>query len=140
MRAMAVLLALLALAGGRTYDVAHVQASFRARTGLPLVRFAAASTPDVTALRSRPHLTRRFGEFQIFVFRPAVARRLARVFTHSARPSAGRVYWVPDRAGGWIAVTLFPANLCVGWFPPGGAHRVDERWRRLQAVARTLRP
>ena len=139
MRAMAVLLALLALAGGRTYDVAHVQASFRARTGLPLVRFAAASTRDVTSLRSRPHPTRRFGEFQIFVFRPAAARRMARVFTHGGRPDARGIYWVPDRAGGWIAVTLFPANLCVGWFPPRGARAVDERWRRLHAVVRRLR-
>ena len=137
---MAVLLALLALAGGRVYDVAHVQASFRARTGLPLVRFAAASTPDVTALRSRPHRTRRFGDFQIFVFRPAAAKRMARVFTHGVRPDRRGIHWVPDQAGGWIAVTLFPANLCVGWFPPGGARGVDERWLRLRAVARALRP
>jgi hypothetical protein len=137
---MAVLLALVVLAGGPTYDVAHVQASFRARTGLPLVRFAAASTSDVTALRSRPHKTRRFGEFQIFVFRPAVAKRMARVFTHGTRPDGRGIHWVPDRAGGWIAVSLFPSNLCVGWFPPAGARLVDERWRRLQAVARALRP
>jgi hypothetical protein len=137
---VAVLLALVVLAGGRTYDVAHVRASFRAHTGLPLVRFADASTSDVTALRSRPHRTRRFGEFQIFVFRPAAARRLARVFTRGGRPDARGIYWVPDLAGGWIAVTLFPANLCVGWFPPAGARQVDERWQRLQAVARALRP
>jgi hypothetical protein len=126
------------LSRGRTFTVAQVRAAFRARTGFTLMRFAAASTPDVTSLRTKPHLTARFGEFQLFVFRPGAIDRMRRTFTHGVNADARHIYWVPDQAGGEIAVTLFARNLCVGWFPPGGAHAVDARWQRLQAAVARL--
>ena len=123
----------------RTYTVGEVRERFRKATGLRLVVFRDATTDEVTSLRSSPHLTPRFGEFQIFVFRPGVAARMTRVFT-SGVPADGRgVHWVDDRVGGWIAVTVHGRNLVVGWFPTEyGSHRVDARWRRLQAVVRRL--
>ena len=125
---------------GRTYTVEEVEKRLSAVTKLPVVRFAAASTPDVTSLRTRPHETGRFGEFQLFVFRPAAARRMRRTFTAGGAPDARGIYWVPDQAGGWIAVTVHGRNLVLGWFPPAyGSKAVDERWERLQAaVAKIL--
>jgi hypothetical protein len=122
----------------RAYTVSQVTHAFRVRNGVSLVRFSAASTDDVTSLRTRPHLTRRFGEFQLFVFRPGAVLRMRRTFTHGVRPDRRRIYWVPDQTGGEIAVTLYGRNLCVGWFPPGGAHVVDARWERLQAAVRKI--
>jgi hypothetical protein len=122
----------------RIHSVAEVQAAFKADTGLALVRFTAASTADVTSLRTRPHATRRFGDFQLFVFRPGAIERMRHVFTHGIEPDGRHIYWVPDQAGGEIAVTLHARNLCVGWFPPGGAHAVDARWERLQAAVKRL--
>jgi hypothetical protein len=121
-----------------TYSVEQVKKTFRNRNGVALVRFAAASTPEVTSLRTRPHRTARFGEFQLFVFRPSAALKLRRTFTQGVRPDRRRIYWVPDQAGGEIAVTLYGRNLCVGWFPPAGAHFVDARWERLQAAVKKI--
>jgi hypothetical protein len=124
---------------GRTYTVTQVERRFSTVTRLPVVRFADASTPDVTSLRTRPHETDRFGEFQLFVFRPAASRRMTRTFTHGARANAQGIYWVPDQAGGWIAVTLHGRNLALGWFPTQyGAHAVDARWARLQAAVKRI--
>ena len=124
----------------QTYTVDEVRARLSRATSLPVVRFADASTPDVTALRTRPHGTERFGEFQIFVFRPAVARVMTRTFTQGRTADARGIHWVPDRLGGWIAVTVHGRNLALGWFPTAhGAKSVDERWTRLQsAVERIL--
>jgi hypothetical protein len=122
------------VAAGHNFGVGEVQRAFRARTGMPLVRFAAASTRDVTSLRTRPHASARFGEFQLFVLRPAKVRSLRRVFTHGM-PADGRgIHWVPDQAGGWIAVTLHSRNLVLAWFPPSPSHEVDARWRRLRGA------
>lgn len=124
------------VAAGHNFSVAEAQQAFRARTGMPLVRFAAASTRDVTSLRTRPHASARFGEFQLFVLRPAKVRSLRRVFTHGT-PADGRgIHWVPDQAGGWIAVTLHSRNLVLAWFPPSPSHEADAQWSRLRrAVA-----
>jgi hypothetical protein len=125
---------------GRTYTVDQVEQRLGTVTRLPVVRYAEASTPDVTSLRTRPHGTDRFGEFQLFVFRPAAAKRMTRVFTQAVRPDERGIYWVPDQAGGWIAVTLHGRNLALGWFPTSyGSKAVDARWARLQAaVAKIL--
>ena len=123
-------------ASTRDYSVPEVMRAFRTATGLPLVRFREASTADVTSLRSRPHETRRFGEFQIFVFRPGASSRMHRVFTQGERKDRQGIYWVPDHTGGWIAVTRHGRNLAVAWFPTPRGHYVDARWRRLQAVVR----
>ena len=120
----------------RTWTVPQVKQAFRAKNGVALTTFSAASTRDVTSLRTRPHRTARFGDFQLFVFRPAVTARMRRIFTGGARPDRQRIYWVSDQAGGEIAVTLHARNLAVGWFPPSGAHLVDARWYRLQAAVR----
>jgi len=131
------ILAVVALAAApHTFGVKEVQQAFKRETGLPLARFAAASTRDVTSLRTRPHETSRFGEFQLFVLRASRVARLQRVFTHDKAPDRRGIYWVPDQAGGWIAVTLFERNLVVAWFPSSRGRRVDVGWIRLQrAVA-----
>jgi len=112
------------------FTVSEAQSAFRATAGLPLVRFAAASTPEVTSLRTRPHNTRRFGEFQLFVLKPSRVDHLRRVFTHGTHGDQRGVHWVPDQAGGWIAVTLYRRNLVLAWF--ASSHSTDERWTRLQ--------
>ena len=123
------------------FTVGEAQRVFRARTGLQLVRFAAASTPDVTSLRTRPHNTRRFGEFQLFVLRPSRVERFRRVFTHGTAPDRRGVHWVPDQAGGWIAVTLHRRNLVLAWFAPSPSRSTDASWERLErAVAAFAKP
>jgi len=125
------------------FTVPEAQRAFRSHTGLPLVRFAAASTPEVTSLRTRPHNTVRYGEFQLFVLKPTRVQHWRRVFTHGTRADARGVHWVPDQAGGWIAVTLFRRNLILAWFAPSPSRYTDERWTRLQrtviAFARPVR-
>jgi hypothetical protein len=126
--------------GGHDFTVSEAQRAFRSRTGLPLVRFAAASTPEVTSLRTRPHNTRRFGEFQLFVLEPARVRHLRRVFTHGTGADRRGVHWVPDRAGGWIAVTLYRRNLVLAWFAPSTSRITDARWTHLQRAVAAFAP
>jgi hypothetical protein len=134
-------LAAAALLLGRDFTVPGAQHAFRQSTGVSLVRFAAASTAEVTSLRTRPHNTPRFGEFQLFVLKPARVQHLRRVFTHGIGADANGVHWVPDQAGGWIAVTLFRRNLVLAWFAPSPSHSTDARWLRLQrAVSAFARP
>ncbi len=127
-----------ARAAPRTYTTRQVKSAFHARTGIPLVRFEPASTRDVTSLRTLPHRTARFGDFQLFVFRPAAIARMRKAFTNGVKPDGRHIYWVPDQAGGQIALTLHGGNLALGWFPPNGAHIVDARWQRLQTAMRRL--
>ena len=138
--ALATLLASGAAVGAsrpaHNFSLQEVQSAFRAHTGMRLVKFAAASTPAVTSLRTRPHQTPRFGEFQLFVLRPSSVLHLRRVFTHGTTADRRGIHWVPDQTGGWIAVTVFKRNLVVAWFPIPSGHDVDSRWERLQhAVA-----
>jgi hypothetical protein len=133
-------LAVLVAAAGHNFTVAEAQQRFRAETGMPLVRFAAASTPDVTSLRTRPHNSARFGEFQLFVLRPTKVRHLRRVFTHGVAADAEGIHWVPDQAGGWIAVTVHSRNLVLAWFAPSPSHVVDARWRRLRRAISSFAP
>ena len=148
MRAVATLLALCACAATATaappvahvFTVREVKAQFRSHVGMRLVTFGAASTAEVTSLRTRPHATRRLGDFQLFVRHGRDLRRLRRMFTHGARPDARGVYWVPDRTGGWIAVTLFDRNLVVAWFPPYPSRALDARWQRLQQAVSRFAP
>lgn len=112
------------------FTVPDAQRAFRGSTGLSLVRFPAASTREVTSLRTRPHNTRRFGEFQLFVLKPSRIEHLRHVFTHGTHADQRGVHWVPDQAGGWIAVTLYRRNLVLAWFAPSPS--TDERWTRLQ--------
>jgi hypothetical protein len=123
---------------GHTFTVAEVKAQFRSHVGMRLVTFAAASTAEVTSLRTRPHATRRFGDFQLFVLRGRDLPRLRRVFTHGTAPDARGVHWVPDRTGGWIAVTLYDRNLVLAWFPSYPSRNLDERWLRLQHAVATF--
>jgi hypothetical protein len=125
---------------GHDFTVREAQHAFHAHTGLPLVRFTAASTRDVTSLRTRPHDTRRFGEFQLFVLKPSRVRHLRRVFTHGTAADARGVHWVPDQTGGWIAVTLFRRNLVLAWFAPSPSRSTDERWMRLQRAVASFAP
>ena len=121
------------------FTVSEAQRAFRGSAGLPLVRFPAASTREVTSLRTHPHNTSRFGEFQLFVLKPSRVEHLRPVFTHGTHADQRGVHWVPDQTGGWIAVTLYRRNLVLAWFAP--SHSTDERWARLKrAVARFAQP
>jgi hypothetical protein len=128
----------VAAAAGQDFSVREVQSAFRKHTGIQLVRFRAASTPEVASLRTRPHNTARFGEFQLFVLRPGRVGPLRRVFKHGKAPDRRGVYWVPDQAGGWIAVTLYERNVVLAWFPGASTRQVDARWRRLQSAVATF--
>jgi hypothetical protein len=123
---------------GHDFTVSEAQRAFLSHTGLPLVRFTAASTPEVTSLRTRPHNTRRFGEFQLFVLKPSRVEHLRRVFTHGTRADEHGVHWVPDQAGGWIAVTLYRHNLILAWFTH--SRYTDGRWTRLDRAVAAFAP
>jgi hypothetical protein len=124
----------------RTFSVAQAKAEFRAETGLRLVNFRAASTRDVTSLRTRPYQTPRFGNFQLFVLHAGKVLRMRRVFTNGVSPDRRGIHWVPDRTGGWIAVTLFGRNLVLAWFPPYPSRATDLRWTRLNRAVRHIAP
>jgi len=124
----------------RTFSVADAKRAFRAQTGLRLVNFRAASTPDATSLRTRPYTTSRFGTFQLFVLNPRKLQRMRRVFTHGVAPDRRGIRWVADQAGGWIAVTLYARNLLVAWFPPHGSRGIDRSWTRLDRTVLRFAP
>lgn len=143
MRPLAVVLAALALAqpaAARDFTVAQAKREFQAATGRRLVDYRAASTPDAASLRTNPYGTARFGTFQLFVLNPKKVVRMRRVFTHGVRPDGRGIHWVPDRAGGWIGVTVFARNLLIAWFPPGGSKGVDASWTRLDRAMRRVAP
>ena len=124
----------------RTFSVPQAKSAFRAQTGLRLVDFRAASTPDAKSLQTKPARTARFGIFQLFVLNPRKLRQMRRTFTHGVKPDRRGISWVPDRAGGWIAVTVYDRNLLVAWFPPGGSKGVDATWSRLHSAVRAFAP
>ncbi|HEV2711827.1 MAG TPA: hypothetical protein VGU26_01930, partial [Gaiellaceae bacterium] len=47
----------------RTFSVAEAKRAFYEQTGMRLVTFRSASTPDAVSLRTSPYRTRRFGTF-----------------------------------------------------------------------------
>jgi hypothetical protein len=122
----------------RTFSVQQAKTEFRAQTGLALVNFREASTPEVTSLRTRPYQTPRFGNFQLFVLRPGKVERMRRVFTNGIAPDSRGIHWVPDRMGGWIAVTLFDRNLVLAWFTR--SRSTDVSWVRLTRAVQRLAP
>lgn len=124
----------------RDFTTAQAKRAFKAATGRQLVDYKAASTPDAASLRTNPYRTARFGTFQLFVLNPKKLERMRRVFTHGVRPDARGIHWVPDRAGGWIGVTVFRRNLLIAWFPPGGSKGVDASWTRLDRAMRRIAP
>lgn len=143
--AVLAVLAAAAVAGAeanaaRTFSVADAKSAFRAQTGLRLVNFRAASTPDATSLRTRPYTTSRFGTFQLFVLNPRKLQRMRRVFTHGVAPDRRGIHWVSDQAGGWIAVTLYARNLLLAWFPPHGSRGIDPSWARLDRIVLRFAP
>ena len=131
---------MLAPAPARTYSAAEAKRAFRAETGVRLVNYGAASTPDAISLRTSPYRTRRFGTFQLFVLNPRKLERMRRTFTHGVKQDAHGIHWVSDRAGGWIAVTVYRRNLLIAWFPVGGSRDVDASWRRLDRAGSRLAP
>jgi hypothetical protein len=142
-RALAVAIAALALAqpaAARDFTVAQAKREFQAATGRRLVDYREASTPDAASLRTSPYTTARFGTFQLFVLNPKKLVRMRRVFTHGVRPDGRGIHWVPDRAGGSIAVTVFSRNLLIAWFPPGGTKGIDAGWTRLDRAMRRIAP
>ncbi len=129
-------------AGGapRAFTVADAQRAFRAETGQRLVVFRAASTANVTSLRTRPHYTKRFGEFQLFVVRAGNVERMRRVFTHGVAPDARGIHWVSNGAGGWIAVQVFERNLILAWFPTHRFRETDASFTRVSRAVRRFAP
>ena len=124
----------------RTFSAPKAKSAFHAETGMRLVNYRAASTPDAISLRTSPYRTQRFGTFQLFVLNPRKLAHMRRVFTHGVKPDARGIYWVSDRAGGWIAVTVFARNLLVAWFPPHGSRGIDAAWVRLDRAVLRLAP
>jgi hypothetical protein len=124
----------------RTFTVPRAKHAFYAQTGVRLVNFRAASTPDATSLRTSPYRTSRFGTFQLFVLNPSKLQRMRRVFTHGVKPDRRGIHWVSDRAGGWIAVTVFARNLLLAWFPPQGSRAIDASWARLDRAVLSFAP
>ena len=121
----------------RTFSVAEAKRAFYEQTGMRLVTFRSASTPDAVSLRTSPYRTRRFGTFQLFVLNPRKLERMRRVFTNGVKRDRLGIHWVSDRAGGWIAVTVHDRNLVLAWFPPHGSRGIDPSWMRLhRAVVR----
>lgn len=137
---MASVVGVAAAQPARTFSVVQAKSAFHAETRLRLVTFRAASTPDVTSLRTRPYRTSRFGTFQLFVLDPGKVGRMRRVFTHGVAPDANGIHWVPDQAGGWIAVTVHDRNLVLAWFPPHGSRDIDPSWRRLNRTVLRFAP
>jgi hypothetical protein len=125
---------------GHVFTVTEVKAQFRSHVGMKLVTFGAASTAEVTSLRTQPHATRRFGEFQLLVLHGRDLPRLRRLFTHGTPPDRRGVHWVPDLTGGWIAVMLFDRNLVLAWFPSYPSRDLDVRWLRLRRAIATFAP
>jgi hypothetical protein len=124
----------------RTFSVPQTKTVFYAQTGVRLSQFRAASTPDAASLRTTPYRTRRFGTFQLFVLNPRKLERMRRVFTHGVAPDRRGIHWVSDRAGGWIAVTVYESNLLVAWFAPTGSRRIDPSWARLDRAVLRFAP
>jgi hypothetical protein len=124
----------------RTFTVAHATSAFHEQTGMRLVNFRSASTADAVSLRTRPYRTRRFGTFQLFVLNPRKLERMRRVFTHGVQRDRRGIHWVSDRAGGWIAVTVYQRNLLVAWFPPHGSRGIDPSWARLDRAVTRFAP
>ena len=122
-----------------TFTVPQLKAAFRTETGLRLVPFRDGSTDEVQSLRTAPHKTVRFGDFQLFVLRPDRIQHLRRVFTHGSNAERG-VYWVPDGADGWIAVRLLEKNLVLAWFPPYPSQALDDRFDRLTTALHGIAP
>jgi hypothetical protein len=127
-------------ATARTFSVPQAKTAFHAQTGVRLVKFPAASTPDATSLRTAPYRTRRFGTFQLFVLNARKLERMRRVFTHGVAPDRRGIHWVSDRAGGWIAVTVYERNLLLAWFAPQGSRRIDPSWARLDSTVLRFAP
>ena len=124
-------------ASARIFSATEAKSAFHSATGVRLVEFPAASTPDARSLRTSPYSTARFGTFQLFVLNPRKLARMRRTFTHGVTPDRRGIHWVPDRAGGWIAVTVYHRNLLTAWFPPHGPRDIDASWTRLdRAVIR----
>jgi hypothetical protein len=124
----------------RTFSVPQTKTAFYAQTGVRLVNFRAASTPDASSLRTSPYRTRRFGTFQLFVLNARKLERMRRVFTHGVAPDRRGIHWVSDRAGGWIAVTVYERNLLLAWFAPDGSRGIDPSWARLDRAVLRFAP
>jgi hypothetical protein len=136
---MALLLVAAAILGGPTYTAPQVQRSFRAQTGVRLVNLASVTNADLTAFETKPRVTARFGQFELYVVRPAKVRSFARALLGKTRPDAHGIYWEPDQNTGVTAITRYGSNVFANWFPPGGHHRLNATWRRLDTVLRRLR-
>jgi hypothetical protein len=124
----------------RTFSVPQAKTAFYAQTGVRLVNFRAASTPDATSLRTSPYRTHRFGTFQLFVLNARKLERMRRVFTHGVAPDRRGIHWVSDRAGGWIAVTVHERNVLLAWFAPDGSRGIDPSWARLDRAVLRFAP
>ncbi len=65
---------------------------------------------------------------------------MRRVFTHGVAPDRRGIHWVSDRAGGWIAVTVYERNLLIAWFARSGSRRIEPSWARLDRAVLRFAP
>ena len=130
--------AVLAVAAAPIYSAKTVQQRFHAVTGTSLAVVGSATTPDVTTLGPGAASERRFGRFELYVLRPATMARTRRAILQGARADAQGVYWVPDQAGGIVAMKVYGPNLVLGWFPKSGLRRLDARFLLLDRALRGL--
>jgi len=125
------------------YTLSSVQQSFHARTHVRLVTVKSQSTRSLTVLAPTSG-QKQFGEYVLYVLKPATANRTRRQIVGAAGKGAHGIYWIhgpggEEGTGSWVAVTFFGKNLVSEWTPPRGAKRVDARWTRLQQVLRGVR-
>jgi hypothetical protein len=139
MRPVALALTLVALLGAAPYTVQEVTMAFREETGVRLVRVDSASWREVTTLAPPAGATARLGRFELYVLRPASARKTIAALLRGASRDRRGFYWAPDQQAGVTALTVVRPNLVANWFPPRGRRVVDARWRRLQEAMRALR-
>jgi hypothetical protein len=136
---MALLLILAAIAGGPSYTAPQVQRSFHAQTGMRLVNVPSVTNADLTAFETKPSTTARFGRFELYVVRPAKVRSFAAALLGRVRPDSHGIYWERDQNTGVTAITRYGSNVFANWFPPGGKHRLNPSWTRLDRVLRRIR-
>lgn len=115
----------------RTFSVPEAKRAFHAETGVRLVNFRAASTPDAASLTTKAVQDEALRHVPALRPQPAQACADAPRVHVGVKPDSRGIHWVSDRAGGWIAVAVYARNLLIAWIPPHGTRGIDASWTRL---------
>jgi hypothetical protein len=87
-----------------------------------------------------PELVKRYGIFSIYVVDPANEEAVDSLLSSkdTGEPLAADaegIYWEKDTLSGtWIATRRYASNVVLTWFSESTEQRVDDRWRRLDAI------